>query len=416
LAAHGKRVLITSYTHAAVDNLMIKLIEKGVSNTGIGCPISLLARIGHKSACHPFVHPVLVPEIASSRESWGSESASLPSADSLHSVMSSARIVGVSALTIPRSPLLVGQNFDIVIVDEAGQISQPAILGALMAADAFVLVGDHMQLPPLVNSEIADKGGLGISMLRRLADKHPGAVAQLTFQYRMHEQICNLCNEIVYEGKLRCATEKVKHQRLCLSGFPSALPLADRWLTNIVNPSRPVVFIDTDPSIRTNSGLQASPIVGLERCLGKQGRGNIVNDVEARIVCRIVDGLLACGVPASSIGVISPFRAQLRIFEDIPGMARWREAGLEASTIDRYQGRDKEVIVISFVRSNPKGKAGRLLEDFRRLNVAVSRAKCKLIMVGSYSTLHRGSEVLRPILDGLLKRNQVQHVPDSILR
>ena len=409
-------MLITSYTHAAVDNLMIKLIEKGVGNTSTGCPISLLARIGHKSACHPLVHPVLVPEIARSRESWEIKSASLPSADSLHSVMASARIVGVSALTIPRSPLLVGQNFDIVIVDEAGQISQPAILGALMAADTFVLVGDHMQLPPLVNSEIADKGGYGISMLRRLADKHPGAVAQLTLQYRMQEQICNLCNEIVYEGKLRCATEEVKTQRLCLTGFPSALPYADRWLTNIVNPSRPVVFIDTDPNMKTYSGLQASPIVGLERCLGKQGRGNTVNDAEARIVCRIVNGLLACGAPASSIGVISPFRAQLRIFNDMPGTSRWRAAGLEASTIDRYQGRDKEVIVISFVRSNPKGKAGRLLEDFRRLNVAVSRAKCKLIMVGSYSTLHRGSEVLRPILDGLLKRNQVQHVPDSILR
>jgi DNA replication ATP-dependent helicase Dna2 len=74
-------------------------------------------------------------------------------------VISSAQIVGVSALTVPRSSLLVGQHFDVVIVDEAGQISQPAILGPLMAADSFVLVGDHMQLPPLVTSEVAEKGG-----------------------------------------------------------------------------------------------------------------------------------------------------------------------------------------------------------------------------------------------------------------
>jgi DNA replication ATP-dependent helicase Dna2 len=83
----------------------------------------------------------------------------MPSADSLKRTMSSARIVGVTALSIPRSPLLIGEHFDVVIVDEAGQISQPAIIGALISADSFVLVGDHMQLPPLVSSELAEKGG-----------------------------------------------------------------------------------------------------------------------------------------------------------------------------------------------------------------------------------------------------------------
>jgi DNA replication ATP-dependent helicase Dna2 len=73
--------------------------------------------------------------------------------------MNSARIVGVTALTVPRAPLLFKERFDVVIVDEAGQISQPAVIGALMAADTFVLVGDHMQLPPLVVSELAGMGG-----------------------------------------------------------------------------------------------------------------------------------------------------------------------------------------------------------------------------------------------------------------
>jgi DNA replication ATP-dependent helicase Dna2 len=83
-----------------------------------------------------------------------------PSVEYLHKVMSAAKVVGVSALTAPRSPLLAGQHFDVVIVDEAGQISQPAVLGAIMAADSFVLVGDHMQLPPLVISEVAEEGGM----------------------------------------------------------------------------------------------------------------------------------------------------------------------------------------------------------------------------------------------------------------
>jgi DNA replication ATP-dependent helicase Dna2 len=83
----------------------------------------------------------------------------MPSVDGLRQTLSSARIIGVTALSVPRSPLLIGQHFDVVIVDEAGQISQPAIIGALMAADSFVLVGDHMQLPPIVRSELAEKGG-----------------------------------------------------------------------------------------------------------------------------------------------------------------------------------------------------------------------------------------------------------------
>jgi DNA replication ATP-dependent helicase Dna2 len=84
---------------------------------------------------------------------------SKPSISSLHQVISSSKIIGVSALTVPKSPLLIGQKFDVVIVDEAGQISQPTIIGALMAADTFVLVGDHEQLPPLVQSDVAEKAG-----------------------------------------------------------------------------------------------------------------------------------------------------------------------------------------------------------------------------------------------------------------
>lgn len=84
-----------------------------------------------------------------------------------------------------------------------------------------------------------------------------------------------------------------------------------------------------------------------------------------------------------------------------------RSNGLEICTIDRFQGRDKAAIIISLVRSNREGKAGRLLQDFRRLNVAFSRAKQKMVVVGSFSTLHRGSDVMRPVLDSLKQRNWI---------
>jgi DNA replication ATP-dependent helicase Dna2 len=161
LAAHGKRVLVTSYTHSAVDNVLLKLMEKGVASTDAAAPLPALIRIGNKSSCHPCVHSLLVDSVASSLETRSSDPQSpvKPSAETLQRALSSARIVGVTALSVPRSPLLYRERFDVVIVDEAGQISQPAVIGALMAADSFVLVGDHMQLPPLVVSELAGLGG-----------------------------------------------------------------------------------------------------------------------------------------------------------------------------------------------------------------------------------------------------------------
>jgi DNA replication ATP-dependent helicase Dna2 len=105
--------------------------------------------------------------------------------------------------------------------------------------------------------------------------------------------------------------------------------------------------------------------------------------------------------------------AQLRILEDDATIASWKKEGLELSTIDRYQGRDKPVIILSFVRSNPAGKAGRLLQDMRRLNVALTRAKCKLVIVGSFSTLKKGSDPLRLLLARINKRDQRFLLPEN---
>jgi AAA domain len=163
LVAKGKRVLVTSYTHAAVDNIFLKLIERGVAETSAARPTPALIRIGSKTASHAGVHGVLVSEVARSLDAALSPQQQsdddYPSAESLAKAISCAQIVGVTALSIPRSPLLSPLHFDVVVVDEAGQISQPAIIGALMSADSFVLVGDHMQLPPLVSSEVAEEGG-----------------------------------------------------------------------------------------------------------------------------------------------------------------------------------------------------------------------------------------------------------------
>lgn len=401
LVAHGKRILITSYTHSAVDNLLMKLIRTGIDEKQSDGTRSVV-RIGDPSRCHEKVKQLLVATVASEKE--GSQNGEPASAESLRHCMRKARVVGVTALTIPTSSLLVGEQFDVVIVDEAGQISQPAILGALMAADSFVLVGDHMQLPPLVSSQLAEKGGFGVSMLKRLADAHPNHVAQLTYQYRMTEDICQITNDIAYGGVLQCANDWVKHRRLSLQGFPENA--APGIYTKAIDPDKTVVFIDTDQQRADGS------ILALESSSDRKEGGSLVNKTEATVIERIVSSLISCGVEARTIGIISPFNAQVRLLDASPQVSLWKQQGLECSTIDRYQGREKSVILLSFVRSNTKGKVGRLLSDPRRLNVAVSRAECKLIMIGSLSTLNAGSKVLRPALERLKSKDGIYSVSE----
>ena len=144
--------------------MLLKIMQAGVGMDCNGNFTEEVIRIGTAKQCLPGVQCILATNLALLRDQKqkhanADDLINTPSSNALRSVVSGAKIVGVSALTVPKTPLLVGQHFDIVIVDEAGQICQPAILGPLMAADRFVLVGDHMQLPPLVRSEAAQHAG-----------------------------------------------------------------------------------------------------------------------------------------------------------------------------------------------------------------------------------------------------------------
>lgn len=292
--------------------------------------------------------------------------------------------------------------------------------------------------------------GYGESMLMRLAKAHPSSIAALTFQYRMNEEICQLSSLLTYDGILKCGNDAVAGRTLDLPGFPKALPPIAAmkkglwpWLRMTVSPSKPVLFVDTD-SMRKSpmaSTAENGQFEGLEEKQGGRAGGKVTNPTEASIVLYIIHGLVAAGLSPKDIGVISPFRAQVRL--SIPyrlsvrnrqilsahsllvqvhllaenrTMADWVKAGLEISTIDRYQGRDKPAILLSFVRSNCEGSAGRLLQDERRLNVALTRAKAKLILVGSFSTLKTGSAPLAPLLSLADAKQQRQLLPENALQ
>ena len=122
--------------------------------------------------------------------------------------MASERIVAVTCMGV-RHPLLSQSHFDVCLVDEASQLTQPTVVGALLRCKRFVLVGDHFQLPPVVRDEEAREAGLDESLFRRLSQHHPHAVAQLTMQYRMNSDIVKVANELVYNGMLKCGTKAV---------------------------------------------------------------------------------------------------------------------------------------------------------------------------------------------------------------
>jgi DNA replication ATP-dependent helicase Dna2 len=156
-------------------------------------------------------------------------------------------------------------------------------------------------------------------MLKHLAEQHTDSVAQLTYQYRMHEDICQLSNDLVYNGKLKCANDEVRRQRLELNGFPENIPSINRgasaeWLLRAIDPNAPVIFVNTDKIGTTRVTNEADCIIPHERTSGGGTHGNIVNDMEVELVRLIVGGLLGCGLDASSIGVICPFRAQVRTY------------------------------------------------------------------------------------------------------
>ncbi|KAL5407447.1 hypothetical protein PMIN03_007171 [Paraphaeosphaeria minitans] len=394
LVARGKSVLLTSYTHTAVDNILLK-----IRNDNIG-----VLRIGATAKVHSDVRQfaTLAAETKDSLEE-------------LERSWMEPPVVATTCLSI-NHPLFNRRIFDYCIVDEASQITLPVCLGPIRMSQKFILVGDHYQLPPLVQNKQASEGGLDVSLFKMLCEAHPEAVVSLEHQYRMCADIMLLSNTFIYSGRLKCGTPAVASRQLALPN-PSGLsahhnklqplrPVGDSacigsnspgcWLKRSLSPSAPVVFINTD-RISTQLETQAGPRVS--------------NTLEARLVTQLALSLLSLGVSASEIGVIALYRSQLALLRTSLSSAHTQTqcsklaapatganiAAVELHTADKFQGRDKEVVLVSCVRSNDNGVVGDLLKDRRRVNVALTRARSKLIILGSEKTLSE-NDLLRDIV------------------
>ena len=259
-------------------------------------------------------------------------------------------------------------EFDVVIIDEASQTTIPSILIPIAKAKRFILAGDHKQLPPVVSSDSAKE--LEETLFEKLIEKYPTKKQQLDVQYRMNEKLMKFPNLEFYNGKLIC-DEKVKD---------SSIDIVREDLDN----DSPLVFIDTSNHPKCKeSKLKYSK--------------SYINRLEAKLALKIVNDYLDLGCDEEDIGVISPYSDQVNIINN--------ETDVEVKTVDGFQGGEKEVIIMSTVRSNEKAKLG-FLEDLRRLNVSITRAMKKLIIIGDVETLSH-NDTYKRLIDYCRSENTV---------
>jgi superfamily I DNA and/or RNA helicase len=392
LVARGQRILITSYTNAAVDNLMNKLVESGVS-------AAVMGRLGSAESSDVSLEGYVVD----------TRSCNMTTVRELTGRVEGFRIIGATVLTAARSGLLQKlAPFDWCVMDEAGQISQPAALGGMLLATKHLLVGDDYQLPPLVVSLEAQVKGMEVSMFKRLGEAHPNSVVRLTAQYRMNADIMTVCNTLIYEHQLQCGSQVVANGCLCyrnsLEMIESLSTLHKSWLYRCLEPQNSVVFVNTDTIRGTESSssnnnsrsavlsdqfdgremeykgdtysnsLRQEPM-SVANSEKKDGikKGSLHNPTEIAVISLLVEAFAVCGLDNidSAIGIISPYRAQVRsiqtaLFELNTGNFGTGSTALDpncleilakqgVSTIDKYQGRDMGVIILSLVRSNDQG-------------------------------------------------------------
>ena len=332
LRKNKAKILLTAFTNTAVDNLILTYL----STTVFSDNSDIITRLGVEEA----VNSQVIPMMMKNRKLSYQDLLKVP-------------IIASTTSTISRS-IYDDLTFDIVIVDEATQMAEPYLLSAITKGKKFILVGDDKQLPPLVQSYQAQNRGLGISLFERLKKKYPESSILLRYQYRMNRELMEYSNQKYYDGKVQEANNTVGGQLLWDLLPPDADFSTETSINQLIlDPDQPLVYI------------------GVSTEFDKERR---VNLGEIQVISELVEILLKKGLDQEHIGIIAPFRGQ--VAEISRTLSSHKKVVVD--TIDRYQGSDKEVIILSLCTV----VSPNLLEDSRRFNVALTRAKKKMIIVG----------------------------------
>jgi ATP-dependent RNA/DNA helicase IGHMBP2 len=381
----GERVLACAPSNLAVDNMLERLLAADERAVRLGHPARVLPELREHTldllvAAHPDVRLArklskeafalfrkaskwtrAKPEPGARRDMRQEARDLLADARRLEAqaverVLNTATVLCATTTALD-SEVLGQREFDRIVLDEACQSTEPGAWIPLLRGQRLVLAGDHCQLPPTVVSREAAAEGFGVSLLERLVSLYGSDVTRrLKTQYRMHEAIMTFSSLELYDGELE-ADPNVRGHRLCDLPGVRAEALTEA----------PVLFIDTAGA-------------GYDEELEPDGESRL-NRQEAALVERKVRALLATGVGAADIAVIAPYAAQVRLLRE-----RLAIPGLEIDSVDGFQGREKEAVVLSLVRSNPEGEIG-FLADVRRMNVAMTRARRHLLVIGDSATL-----------------------------
>ena len=380
------QVMVCAQSNAAVDWICGKLIDRGVPVLRVGNPARvddkvLSATYERQFEAHPD-YPELwgvrkaIRELVAGRRRMSRADASALS-NRLHNlrrravelevkiqveIFESARVVA-STLVGSDNAVLKGRRFTTLYIDEAGQALEAACWIAIRKADRVIFAGDHCQLPPTVKSVEAERAGLSRSLMESVVDKCRSAVELLTVQYRMNEAIMRFSSDWFYGGRLQAA-EEVKCRGILDFDSPvewldtSEMDFSEKYVSATggrVNPDEGEFMLDS-----------------LEAYIKRIG--------EKRVEDENLD-----------FAVISPYKAQvswLRRNAKKRNVLRRLKGKIAINTIDGFQGQERDVVFISLVRSNDDGKIG-FLSDLRRMNVAMTRARMKLVIIGSAATLTR---------------------------
>ena len=373
------QVLVCAQSNMAVDWISEKLVDRGINVLRIGNP----TRVNDKMISFTYerrfeAHPDY-PQLWSIRKAIRELRQQRKHADSWHqkmdrlksratelelrirsSLFGEARVIA-STLTGAANRVLEGEKYSTLFIDEAAQALEAACWIAIRKAGRVILAGDHCQLPPTVKSIMALKGGLGKTLMERIVENKPETVTLLKMQYRMNEQIMKFSSEWFYHGMVESAPT-VSHR-------------------GILDYDTPMMWIDT------------AECDGKEEFMGENfGR---INRAEAELTLQTLQqylekiGKQRILEESIDVGIISPYRAQVQLLrKELRKREFFRPYRhlLTVNTVDGFQGQERDIILISLVRSNDGGDIG-FLRDLRRMNVAITRARMKLIILGSSETM-----------------------------
>ncbi|XP_022929095.1 DNA-binding protein SMUBP-2-like [Cucurbita moschata] len=397
----GERVLVTAPTNAAIDKMVEKLSNVGINIVRVGNPARLSPSVASKSLAeivnsklanfrtdierkkadlrkdlrHCLKDDSLAAGIRQLLKQLG-KSLKKKEKETVKEVLSNAQVV-LATNTGAADPLIRKlEKFDLVVIDEAGQAIEPACWIPILQGRRCILAGDRCQLAPVILSRKALEGGLGVSLLEWASTLHQGTLTtMLTIQYRMNNAIASWASKEMYDGMLKSSPTVSSHLLV------NSLFVKPTWITQC-----PLLLLDTRMSYGSLS-------VGCEEHLDPAGTGSLYNEGEADIVVQHVYSLIYSGVSPRAIAVQSPYVAQVQLLrnrlDEVP-----EAAGIEVATIDSFQGREADAVIISMVRSNNLGAVG-FLGDSRRMNVAITRARKHVALVCDSSTICQNTFLAR---------------------